>query len=498
MPDGFPDNPLALLVAVALLGVGMIYSFKHLNRGWGIPCIAVLATTAAWYVGDYYYNYDNSGYQQMFSPEVRSAAWWQVSLFVFCFLALVRSVHQRVNNKYEARESVVIKLMRGGRLPEHIQKDLGILLWICVATWAVLSIIAISRLRGQSLSYFLPVLGEKANPWMRDRIGGGFDALLSLASYAQLLLTASFGVLAALLRGRNRAVALAACAITMPYFLLDRTRNAILTAAVPGLTAWAVFRIRGGLFKKGMVLLLCFLATDVWFRYIIMYRNQGSISSLLHHQALELGEVKQSKHLGLNMYEELCWINSFLEHGTMTPDHGRRYLAELVNPIPRTLWPGKPTVGIDYAILRGQERYDDQGAGVHATISTGLVGQGVVNFGRVAGPAFASLLMAFWVAVLARLDLRGHEFARIPLFLVAMVLTFNLGRDITFITLYPFIFGVFVVYAVEHFRHNTVSHGSAEPEPAEEADKRPHTRSTQLRGRQRHRALKARRSIPDA
>jgi hypothetical protein len=44
---------------------------------------------------------------------------------------------------------------------------------------------------------------------------------------------------------------------------------------------------------------------------------------------------------------------------------------ELVNPIPRGLWPGKPLIGIDYAIARGQ-LYGDQKegeAGVGATIS---------------------------------------------------------------------------------------------------------------------------------
>lgn len=32
----------------------------------------------------------------------------------------------------------------------------------------------------------------------------------------------------------------------------------------------------------------------------------------------------------------------------------KEYFAELMNPIPRVLWPGKPLIGIDYAIARGQ------------------------------------------------------------------------------------------------------------------------------------------------
>ncbi len=55
---------------------------------------------------------------------------------------------------------------------------------------------------------------------------------------------------------------------------------------------------------------------------------------------------------------------------------GARYFAELVNPIPRVLWPGKPLIGFDYAIARGQGwagAAKGQG-GIGATISTGMIG----------------------------------------------------------------------------------------------------------------------------
>jgi len=60
--------------------------------------------------------------------------------------------------------------------------------------------------------------------------------------------------------------------------------------------------------------------------------------------------------------------------------------------------------------------------------------------------------MSFWVAILARLDLRIYEFGRLPLYGLGLILTFNLGRDITVITLYPFIFGTLVVWCLDHYR----------------------------------------------
>jgi hypothetical protein len=70
-----------------------------------------------------------------------------------------------------------------------------------------------------------------------------------------------------------------------------------------------------------------------------------------------------------------------------------------------------------------------------------MIGQGVVNFGRFLGPVAAALLMALWVAILARQDLMSHDIAHLLLYAIGLVLTFNMGRDITLLVIYPFIFG---------------------------------------------------------
>jgi hypothetical protein len=91
---------------------------------------------------------------------------------------------------------------------------------------------------------------------------------------------------------------------------------------------------------------------------------------------VETVEQSEAKHAGLNMLEELAWVNNFIDKGAYAINYGQRYFAELVNPIPRGLWQGKPLIGIDYAIARGQ-LYGDQNegeAGVGATISTGMIG----------------------------------------------------------------------------------------------------------------------------
>ena len=77
----------------------------------------------------------------------------------------------------------------------------------------------------------------------------------------------------------------------------------------------------------------------------------------------------------------------------------------------------------------------------------------MINFGRIFGPAFAALLMALWSTILMRQDVLAEQLGRMPLYIVGLVLTFNLGRDITFITLYTFVFGAIIVWFLN--RHPT-------------------------------------------
>jgi len=112
------------------------------------------------------------------------------------------------------------------------------------------------------------------------------------------------------------------------------------------------------------------------------------------------------------------------------------------------LWPGKPLIGIDYAVARGMSygNQDQLQGGVAGTISTGIVGQGIVNFGFIFGPIAAAALMSLWVATLARQDLMGMKVGHILLYAMGLVLTYNMGRDITLLIIYPYVFGCLLLY----------------------------------------------------
>lgn len=433
-----------------VIGVSAVWAFGEIRKGTGLPALAVLATVTAWYVGDVFYNDYVGNHVEKFANKAMDDAWWEVALFLVVFLSLISIVHSWVNKGMQRHTSRVILIWQSGIGNPHFQQQITKLFYSCLTVWGVLTVIAVFRLQEEIPYYFFPFLGYRAEPWGRGRVGGELDALLSLASYLQLFIAGAFGLLAALIRNqKNVILAVMGCVLSWPYFLFDRARNPMLAVMLPGLLAWLFLRYRGNLLSKLAILALCFIVLESWFAFVLANRTNSSVAAAFNEKGFSLTPDKEARHEGLNMYEELCWINSFIEDGSYEPNWGARYLAELVNPVPRGLWADKPFIGLDYAKARGHSGGAEEQGGVNTTISTGMIGQGVVNFGRFFGPAFAALLMAIWVAVLARLDLTGDRVGRIPLYVYGLILTFNLGRDITFITLYSFVFGWLLIRGIE-------------------------------------------------
>ena len=453
------------LSTMALLASGL-FAWKHRRHGWGLPMGAVLATVAAWYLGDGLYN-DYEEYQTIIGDAALGAAWWQVLLFIVCFSFLVLPVHRLVNQHLLKRQSRLLFYAKTGRISDpSMQRNIDQLAKALLICWLMIMAIALARKGWDFGGMFFPYLeGYKINPWARGRVGGGISALLSLAGYFQLFLTASFGVVAAISKNpKTRVMAITVCFLALPYYIFDRTRNPMIATMLPGLLAWVFLGLRVHVIIKGAILLAVFLLANFWMLAVVESdMNRGaSVGNALEgikvkeNEKVDVidgidGEKEDRKHQGLSMFAELGHINNLFDNGLYEPTWGGRYYAEAVNFIPRALWKNKPLVGVDYALARGfggELGTTEEGAGITASIATGMIGQGVVNFGRFLGPMAAALLMSIWVTVLARLDLRG-DIGRLLLCAVGMILTFNMGRDITLFVLYPFVFGYMLLLAWE-------------------------------------------------
>jgi hypothetical protein len=445
--------PFPFFISILALLLFSLVAWNHRNESWGLPMGMVLGTVAVWYQGDALYN-DYEKYRLIVGDEALTAGWWQVTLFIVSLGLMVPPMHRMINDRFRGRPSQFVRYVTTRRL-EHpsIQRKIDLLGRAMVLAWLLLMSVALLRVKFDFFGLFAPYLTDKAHPWARGRMGGGIDAILSLAGYVQILLTAAFGVLAAVARNpRTRGIAITVCFLSFPYYIFDRTRNTMLATMLPGLLAWVLFRVKGGLLVQGAILGIAFLIVNFWFSFVIANRNDGSIAKAFRSSD-GIEQTEEVKHGGISMFSELGYMNSFFALGTYTPNWGARYFAELVNPIPRALWPGKPTVGIDYAIARGFGKADvtDANAGVAASIATGMIGQGIVNFGRFLGPVAAAFLMSIWVSILARQDLMGADPARLLLYAIGMILTFNMGRDITLLVLYPYVFGWLLVRVREYY-----------------------------------------------
>jgi hypothetical protein len=482
--------PLAFWIASALLLLALAIGWMNRRAGWGLPLIAVTGTVCFWYLGDALYN-DYEAYFYELGPRSMERAWWQVGLFALTLLAAAGPAHRAFNKQFLNRSSSLLRFLEtGATASDSFQRGLDLTCRTFAALWAALMLFALYRTDFDFQGLFLPFFYDKAQPWARGRVGGSLDAVISLAAYLQIFLAASFGVIAALSRrSGTQSLALAICLLTLPGFIFDRVRNAMLAVLLPGFLALVFLRLRSGTPVKLFLVLLGFVAIESWFRFVIENRDRRSITAA--YQLLQTGEEeelqtdREKKHLGINMLEELGWTNYLIEHDRYHPNWGARYFAELVNPIPRALWKNKPLIGLDYAIARGfaWEGAEASEGGVAASISTGMIGQGVVNFGPWMGPIAAALLMVGWIAVLGRLDVAGDDIARLVLYMVGMVLTFNMGRDITLLVLYPFVFGYLILLWRNTTRGRTET---AEAGPAFVPTRRPGRGKSAQRRRYHH------------
>jgi hypothetical protein len=195
------------------------------------------------------------------------------------------------------------------------------------------------------------------------------------------------------------------------------------------------------------VLAVAFVCLDQGFKFVTAFRGTGFRELLAAENPYELVD-EDMRQTGLNMIQELCFANAYLDLGAGFPAYGGRYLNELVNFVPRAVWPSKPLIGIDYAKWRGFESPENE-LGVFATVSTGMIGGGVLNFGQIFGPLAAAILMGLWTGLLIRWWEQRQSLLRLVLFMLGAGLTFNLGRDITLLVLWPVIFAYFFVRLAE-------------------------------------------------
>jgi oligosaccharide repeat unit polymerase len=421
------------LAAFVLVVLTVESCIKLLNRNVFGVTLMVYVTVFAWYFVDPFINPEQ--YDDLPSSSL-GQSYGQVLLFLIGFRVFVPVatrwiVRRRSSGVFDTRLT-----------PEQI--FIGV-----TAIWLVLFMIGIARMGGDVKGALFPLDG-RSGPMMwgrgpMDSSASGF--LIALAAYLFIAVTAFLGVLVFFQRNTaRRLLAAAMFAITLPYFFFSGTRSLFLAAVMPFILTY-LFYERHLLILKLAILVIAFFCLNEGFKFVTKFRQTGFREVLASENPYELMD-EDSTQSGLNMIQELCFVNTYLETGGTSPAYGARYLNELLNFIPRAIWPSKPLLGIDYAKWRGFES-DDDGLGVTTTVASGMIGGGVLNFGQIFGPVAAGILMALWAGLLIRWWEQRKSLLRLVLFMLGAALTFNLGRDITLLVLWPVVFAYFFVRLTE-------------------------------------------------
>jgi hypothetical protein len=423
---------LYLPVAALLTGLLIETWFKR-KMPWSLPAAMLYLTIGAWYFADLFLSPEN--YDKL-PEELLNLSYAQVAFFLLSYRMLVSFFTSKLTINAVAA------------IRHNSFRNAELLFVGTVILWLGLLSYGVRRVDGDLIAALFP-LDARAGVKMWQRSAGA-DAgetgfLVSAASYLYILVCGSFGIWLFFLRSVvTRCLSTALMAISWPYFLLSGTRNIFLAVSLPFFIAYLLFG-RQRLWFRCLCLLAAFLVVDTAFRAVVSYRNVGFRGFLERAERQQMIETT-SRHQGLNMIEELCFVNDFTQ--VTGPAYGARYLQEVLNLVPRAIWPSKPLLGVDYAGWRGFEGGTSD-IGVTATISSGLIGGGVLNFGRLFGPLASALLMSIWSAFLARWWLQRESLLRCSLFLAGLALTFNLGRDITLLVLWPIVLGYLIVRVIE-------------------------------------------------
>src|SRR6266496_6155925 len=421
------------LTAIVLLVLTVESFIKLLKRdSFGIT-IAVYVTIFAWYFVDPFINPEQYDYLPSFLLE---QSYGQVLLFLIGFrlftpVATRWIVRRRSAGVFDTRLT-----------PEQILLGAG-------AIWLGLFAIGIYRMDGDVLGAVFPIDSRAGvTMWGREAVSSSASGfLVASAAYLFNAVTAFLGVLVFFQRSTFwRCIAGAMFAITLPYFFFEGARSHFLAAILPFILTY-LFYGRHAIVIKFVILAVTFVCLDQGFKFVTAFRGTGFREALAAENPYQLmdEDLRQS---GLNMIQELCFANAYLESGAASPGYGGRYLNELLNVVPRVIWPSKPLIGIDYAKWRGMEDPNSE-LGVFATVSTGVIGGGVLNFGKILGPVAAGILMALWTGLLIRWWEQRKSLLRLVLFMLGAALTFNLGRDISLLVLWPVIFAYFFVRFAE-------------------------------------------------
>ncbi len=273
----------------------------------------------------------------------------------------------------------------------------------------------------------------------RGRYGGFRDAFIELTMF----LRAAVPLAAAICvqrgqRSQQRILAAMFLAYMFAAAFNSGTRSKVVEVFLP-IAAAVYWRFPTGLKRKALVFGLPAIAGLglLWSAASVLGRNAGTV---------DWDRAVDADYVGFEMFRELLYITEVVPERS-DYKYGHTYYVQAVNPIPRALWPGKPTgdAGLELAGLRGAVTNGE----ANLTISPGLLGEMYWNLGLpgillISG--FLGYLAKSWDRVR---PLASQSVLAFTVFAAGLAIIFLSGRSINMATLYGMLslFGLLVLFA---------------------------------------------------
>lgn len=250
------------------------------------------------------------------------------------------------------------------------------ILWTVVVVCAVLGLAPVAYYSGLQLyDLFKGILGMRRS-WGgligRGRYGGFREAVLQLENF--VFGAGPFAVILLLSRRCNVPQRIF-CGVIALWPLLraygSGTRSTMIAALLP-VVAIVYFRSRP---RTQRAMILGTLAMSP-----LIYLFMAAIIGSREKGGLEWEAAQRVDYVGNEMFQELLYVIDTV------PDKveyqlGHSYYVQLVNPIPRFLWPGKPTLDTGILLAQMKGAVDPNNGEVYFTNSPGLIGEMYLNFG---------------------------------------------------------------------------------------------------------------------
>jgi len=306
-------HEITFYLAAVALGILTVEScIMLLNRNPSGVTVMVYVTVFAWYFVDPFINPEQYDY---LPSSLLGESYGQVLLFLIGFRVFTPIATRWIARR---RSSGIFDMRLA---PEQILVGVATL-------WLILFSIGVYRLDGEVMGALFPLDGRNGpTMWGRGAVETGASGfLISSGGYLFNAVTAFLGVLMFFQRSIAwRLLAVAMFAISLPYFFLAGARSHFLAAVVPFIITY-LFYGRHWLVIRLVILAVAFFCLNEGFKFVTAFRDTGGYREVLASEnPYELMD-EDARPSGLNMIQELCFVNTYLGTGGGSPAYGARYL----------------------------------------------------------------------------------------------------------------------------------------------------------------------------